>query len=135
VVTTMPEASATVAAARMGAIDLGVSGLFGSCVFNVTILAFADPFYRDGILINQTDAPHFVAGIIAIVLILAALVLILGQNRLGRFTARAGLALMAVIYIAGAVAVIRLGAADSQDSKETSDTSPSHAPPRDRAQA
>ena len=130
VVTTMPEAAATIAAARMGAIDLGVSGLFGSCVFNVTILAYADPFYRGGILNNQTEPAHFAAGIIAIVLILAGMVLILGRNRIGSFTARAGLALMAVIYIAGAVAIIRLGAVDSLDSKGTS---PSHAPRTDRA--
>ncbi|MCH8280006.1 MAG: sodium:calcium antiporter [Chloroflexi bacterium] len=135
VVTTMPEAAATIAAVRMGAVDLGVSGLFGSCVFNVTILAYADPFYRSGILNNQTEASHFVAGIVAIVLILAALALILGQNRVGRIMARAGLALMAVIYIAGAVAVVWLGAADSTDSKQTSETSPSHAPQKDRAQA
>ena len=59
IVTTMPEASATVAAARMGAADLGVAGLYGSCVFNVTILSFADPFYRQGIVLNNLGAGAF----------------------------------------------------------------------------
>ena len=86
-VTTMPEASATIAAARIGAADLGVAGLFGSCAFNVTILFFADIFYRDGILVNQTDPAHFVAGGVAIGLILAGMVLILGRNRIKRIVA------------------------------------------------
>ena len=62
VITTLPELSAAVAAARMGAADLGVAGLFGSAVFNASILAYADPFYRGGILVNQAGPPHFVAG-------------------------------------------------------------------------
>ena len=110
VVTTMPEAASTVAAVRMGAPDLGVSGLFGSCVFNVTILCYADPFYTEGILFNQAEPSHFVAGGIATCLILLGLVLVLGRDRLPRAVIVSGLALMASGYIAGAIAVISLGA-------------------------
>ena len=110
VVTTMPEAAATVAAVRMGAPDLGVSGLFGSCVFNVTILSYADPFYREGILFNQTEPAHFVAGGVATVLILVGLVLILARDRLPRAVTTCGLGLMASAYVLGAIAVVRLGA-------------------------
>ena len=117
-VTTMPEASATVAAARIGAEDLGVAGLFGSCAFNVTILFYADIFYRDGILVNQTEPAHFVAGGVAIGLILAGMVLILGRNRIQRIVATAGLALMALVYIAGAASVIALGTTEDDDSQE-----------------
>ena len=108
-VTTMPEASATIAAARMGAMDLGVSGLFGSCAINVTILFYADPFYREGILTNQTEAAHFVAGGIAVGLMLAGLLLILSRNRLRSAVAAGGLALMVSAYLAGAAVVAALG--------------------------
>jgi cation:H+ antiporter len=110
-VTTMPEASATVAAARIGAADLGVAGLYGSCVFNVTILFYADLFYRDGVLLDQAEPAHFVAGAVAVGLIIFGLVLILSRDRLRRPVVAAGLALMAAIYIAGAVGVATLGAA------------------------
>ena len=116
-VTTMPEASATIAAARIGAADLGVAGLFGSCAFNVTILFFADFFYRDGILVNQTDPAHFVAGGVAIGLILAGMVLILGRNRIKRIVVATGLALMALVYIVGAASVITLGTTEDDDSQ------------------
>ena len=113
IVTTMPEATATVAAARMGAADLGVAGLYGSCVFNVTILAFADPFYREGVLTSQSETTHLVAGGVAIFLILFGLLLILGRNRLPSLIASVGLSLMALIYLAGAVTIGKLGAPDS----------------------
>ena len=112
IVTTMPEASATVAAARMGAADLGVAGLYGSCVFNVTILAFADPFYRKGIIVSQSAPEHFVAGGIAVALILLGGVMLWGRNRLPQPVIIAGLALMAGAYIVGAVIVALMGAPD-----------------------
>ena len=107
--TTMPEAAATIAAARMGAADLGVSNLYGSAAFNVTILFYADLFYRDGVLVNRSEPAHFVAGGVAIGLILCGLALILGRNRL-RNLAAAGLALMVFIFLVAAVAVATLGA-------------------------
>ena len=109
IVTTMPEASATVAAARMGAADLGVAGLYGSCVFNVTILSFADPFYRKGIILNHPEPEHFVAGIFAACLILFGGLLLWGRNRLPQPLLLGGLALMAGAYIVGAVWVAMLG--------------------------
>ncbi len=112
-VTTMPEAAATIAAARIGAADLGVGNLYGSCVFNVTILAFADPFYRQGILSNQSEPAHLIAGAVAIFLILFGLVMILGSKRINRMVATIGLVLMALVYLAGAVVVGGLGAPKS----------------------
>jgi len=108
-VTSMPEVSTTIAAARMGAMNLGVAGLFGSCVFNVTILTIADIFYREDILVNQTEAAHLVAGGVALGLIFLALALVLGRNRLRKVAAATGLVVIALIWIAGAVLAGALG--------------------------
>ena len=118
-VTSMPEVSTTISAARMGAADLGVAGLFGSCVFNVTILTFADIFYREDILVNQTEPAHLVAGGVALGLILLALALVLGRNRLREMAASTGLVLMALIWIVGAVLVGAFGA--TEDTGETTE--------------
>ncbi len=121
-VTTMPEASSTIAAAKLGAMDLGVAGLFGSCAFNVTILFYADPFLRDGVLSNATEPAHFVAGGVAVGLMLAGLVLVLARNRIKSSIAALVLALMATTYIAGAVVVATVGGTDDDD--ESSRSSP-----------
>jgi len=115
-VTTMPEASSTIAASRMGAMDLGVAGLFGSCAFNVTIMSYADPFFRGGILNNQTEPAHFVAGGVAIGLMLTGLVLVLARNRIKPAVAGVTLALMAATYIVGAVVVATVGGAEGKKS-------------------
>ena len=93
----------------MGAADLGVSGLVGSCVFNVTILSYADPLYRDGILINQAQEAHLIAGTVAFALLLTALSLILWRGRIASAAVRAVLALMASTYIAAALVVTSIG--------------------------
>ncbi len=121
-VTTMPEASSTIAAAKMGAMDLGVAGLFGSCAFNVTILFYADPFLRDGVLSNATEPAHFVAGGVAVGLMLAGLVLVLARNRIKSSIVTVALALMAATYLAGAVVVATVGGTEDDD--ESSRSSP-----------
>ena len=118
-VTTMPEASSTIAAARMGAMDLGVAGLYGSCAFNVTILLYADPFFRDGVLCNSTEPAHFVAGGVAVGLMLAGLVLVLARNRVKSKVAAVALALMATTYIAGAVVVATVGGTEDEESSKS----------------
>ncbi|MBC8280148.1 MAG: sodium:calcium antiporter [Chloroflexi bacterium] len=109
VVTSMPEVSATVAAARMGAADLGVGGLFGSCGFNATILFYSDLFYRDGILVNQAETAHFVAGGSAVALMIISLALILGRIRINGGFIIMGLALMVGVYFTGAILAASLG--------------------------
>ena len=117
-VTTMPEVTAAVAAARIGAADLGVAGLFGSCAFNVVIIFFTDIFYRDGILLHQTEPAHFVAGGVAIGLILASLPLILGTQTASRgWLRQPAWFLMALVYIGGAAWVVTLGAAGDDGSE------------------
>ena len=110
IVTTMPEASACVAAARMGAADLGVAGLYGSCVFNVTILSFADPFFQGGVIMNFASPEHFVSGGIAVALILFGGLLLWGRNRFSQPVIVTGLSLMAIVYLLGAAQVAILGA-------------------------
>ena len=119
-VTTMPEASSTIAAARIGAMDLGVAGLFGSCAFNVTILFYADPFFREGVLGNQTEPAHFVAGGVAVGLMVAGLVLVLARNRIRSTVANVVLALMATTYIAGAVVVATVGGTEDGEPPNSS---------------
>ncbi len=108
-VTSMPEISATFAAARLGAADLGFAGVYGSCVFNITILAYADFFYRKGVVVNTADPEHYIAGVIALGLIIWGGVLLWGRN-LPQPLIMGGLALMLMVTIGGAVWVALLGA-------------------------
>ena len=102
-VTTMPEFSATVAAVRFGAVDLGVGNLYGSCAFNILILALADPFYRGGTLMESLGNDHVatVAGLVAVLLMALGLSQILLRGRCPYVPVVPTLVLMGLVYFVG----------------------------------
>ncbi len=54
-VTSVPELVVTVAALRLGALDMAIGNLFGSNLFNVLILAIDDLAYREGSLLADVS--------------------------------------------------------------------------------
>jgi cation:H+ antiporter len=104
-VTTMPEASTTVAAVRLGATDLAVGGLYGSCAFNVLILAVADPFYRQGVLVSTLETGHLAAGLVAVLLMALGLSQILLRGRYRYAPVAPVLVVMGLVYVGGLFAV------------------------------
>lgn len=109
-VTSMPEISATFAAARLGAADLGFAGVYGSCVFNITILAYSDFFYRKGVVVNSADLEHHIAGAVALGLIVWGGLLLWSRHRVPQPLIVAGLVLMLLATGAGSIWVAILGA-------------------------
>jgi len=105
----MPEASTTIPAVRSGAIDLAIGTLFGSCAFNILILALADPFYRQGTLVEALGDPHVAAGLVAMLLMGIGLtqILLRGGNRY--LPVVPTLLLMGIVYAGGVYAVYALG--------------------------
>jgi len=59
--TTLPEITVTIAALRLGALDLAVSNLLGSNLFNLLILAIDDVFFVKGPLLSHVSAVHAVS--------------------------------------------------------------------------
>ena len=57
-ITSAPEVVVTVAALRMGAIDLAIGNLFGSNLFNIAILAIDDLAYLPGPLLADVSLTH-----------------------------------------------------------------------------
>jgi cation:H+ antiporter len=57
-ITSAPEVAVTVAALRMGAIDLAIGNLFGSNLFNIAILAIDDLAYLPGPLFADVSLAH-----------------------------------------------------------------------------
>jgi cation:H+ antiporter len=57
-ITSAPEVVVTVAALRMGAVDLAIGNLFGSNLFNIAILAIDDLVYLPGPLLADVSLTH-----------------------------------------------------------------------------
>lgn len=72
--TSFPEIVVSFAAVKIGAVDLAVSNLFGSNIFNIFILAFDDALFFKGNLLAYADKTHIVSGIAAIAMTSIAIV-------------------------------------------------------------
>lgn len=56
--TSIPELVVTVMAVRMGALDLGISNVLGSNLFNMAIVGLLDPLYRKGPILMGAAPIH-----------------------------------------------------------------------------
>ena len=108
-VTTMPEATTTIAAMRLGAADLAVGNLYGSCAFNIAVLAVADPFYRRGVLVETLIDAHAIAGLIAVFLMCLGLSQILSRGSSRYLPVTPTLVIMGLAYLGGLFVVYILG--------------------------
>ena len=70
ITTSLPEIVVSLAAVRIGAVDLGIANVLGSNLFNLLILGLDDVFYRPGPLMRDAAVAHSVA-IVAIVMMYA----------------------------------------------------------------
>jgi cation:H+ antiporter len=61
ITTSLPEIVVSLAAVRIGALDLGIGNVLGSNLFNLLILGLDDVWYRAGPLLGSVEAAHAVA--------------------------------------------------------------------------
>jgi cation:H+ antiporter len=67
ITTSLPEIVVSLAAVRIGAVDLAIGNVLGSNIFNLLILGLDDLFYRQGPLMAHAAAAHTVS-VVAIVM-------------------------------------------------------------------
>lgn len=67
-VTSLPEVVVTVAALRIGALDMAIANLLGSNLFNILILAVDDVLYTDGPLLAKVSPVHAVSAASAVIM-------------------------------------------------------------------
>ena len=67
-VTSLPEAVVSIAAVRLGAVDMALGNLFGSNLFNIAILAVDDLAYLPGPLLAAVEPTHAVSALSAMVM-------------------------------------------------------------------
>jgi cation:H+ antiporter len=72
--TSMPEVVVSVAAARIGALDMAVGNLFGSNLFNMAVLGFDDLLYTRGSVLADVEPVHMVSLTAAIVMTAIAII-------------------------------------------------------------
>lgn len=74
ITTSVPELVVTIAALRLGAIDMAVADILGSNMFNIAIITPVDIFYRRGPVLSLVSGAHVTTAVVAIVMSLLVIV-------------------------------------------------------------
>jgi cation:H+ antiporter len=109
--TSLPEIAVTLSALRLGALDLAISNLLGSNLFNVVVLALDDAAYVRGPLLADVDPVHAATAVAAVVmtgLVMIGLVL-RPQGRVMRRLSWVSIGLVAVYLLNGWLLFLRGG--------------------------
>lgn len=103
VTTSLPEVSMTIALARRRQYEMAISGIFGTNVFNVTIIVLVDALHPGGPILPEVGRPASVGALLGIVL--TSIFLIGLIERRDRVFLRMGYDSIAVLltYVAGLV--------------------------------
>jgi len=72
--TSLPEVVVSIAAVRMGAVDLAIGNLFGSNIFNIFILALDDIFFLKGPLLSYANTNHLISALSAMAMTAIAII-------------------------------------------------------------
>ena len=66
--TSLPELAVTMAAFRIGALDMAIANLLGSNLFNIFVLALDDFFFLEGALLSHVSPLHTMSALSALVM-------------------------------------------------------------------
>ncbi len=72
--TSLPEVVVSLTAIRIGAVDLAISNIFGSNIFNIAILAIGDIFFIKGHILSFANANNIISALSAISMTVIAII-------------------------------------------------------------
>lgn len=97
--TSLPELVVSIAAVRMGSVDMAVGNLLGSNIFNMFILAADDFMYSKGPLLAMVSQHHALSALIAILMTAVTGIGILYSRPHKRFVLGADAIVLLLLYI------------------------------------
>jgi cation:H+ antiporter len=108
--TSLPELVVTLAALRLGALDMAIANLLGSNLFDIVIIAVDDLFFLRGPLLSHVSDAHAVSALSALIMTGAVVVGLIFRPA-GRIFKAVGWVsvLLAGVYLANTYVLFRFG--------------------------
>jgi cation:H+ antiporter len=108
--TSMPEIALTIAAVRLGAIDMAVADVLGANMINIAKIFLIDIFYTEGSILSSVSKAHITSAVVAIVMSLVVLIALRFRQKRKTFRVVSWYAVLLVgIYFFGAYALFTSG--------------------------
>lgn len=99
ITTSLPEIVVSIAAVRMGALELGIGNVLGSNLFNLLVLGLDDVFYTEGPLLSAVDPSHLIAALAVVLMNAIFLIGLTEQVLTKRFRVAWDTGAIAVVYV------------------------------------
>ena len=110
ITTSMPELVVTMAALRLGAVDMAVADILGSNMFNIAIIAPVDLSYTQGPILSVVSGSHLITAAVVAVMNLLVIAGLRFRQRRKVFGVLSWYApVLIVIYVLGAYALFSSG--------------------------
>ncbi|MBK8949175.1 MAG: sodium:calcium antiporter [Flavobacteriales bacterium] len=106
--TSLPEVAVSVSALRIGAMDMAVSNLLGSNLFNIVILAIDDIVYSGGFLLKDASEAHLISVLSTIIMSAIVIVGLTFRTAPKRFLLAWDTFLIMVVYVVNLILLYRL---------------------------
>lgn len=107
--TSLPEVVVSVAAARMGALDMAAGNLFGSNLFNIAVLGIDDLLYTRGPLTAAVSPLHLITLVSAMTMTAVAVIGLTYRAKQKRFRLSWDAFGIAAVYVIGLTLLAVLG--------------------------
>ncbi len=108
--TSLPELVVSIAALRLGAIDMAVADILGSNMFNIAIIFAVDLFYTQGPILASVSSTHLITAAVVVVMGLLVIVGLRFRQKRKTFIVISWYAFsLIVLYILGAYALFTSG--------------------------
>lgn len=108
--TSVPELALTIAAVRLGAIDMAVADILGANMINIAKIFILDLFYTQGSLIASVSSIHLTTAVVAIAMSLVVLLALRFRQKRKTFVIISWYGVLLVaLYVLGAYALFTSG--------------------------
>jgi cation:H+ antiporter len=106
--TSLPEVAVSIAALRIGAVDMAVSNLLGSNLFNIFIIAVDDLVYSGGFLLKDASEAHLLSVLSTIIMSAIVIVGLTFRTAPKRFLLAWDTFLILLVYIVNLILLYRI---------------------------
>jgi cation:H+ antiporter len=107
--TSFPEIAVSLAALRLGSVDMAVGNLLGSNIFNIFILAICDVFYVEGNILKDASDVNLISVFAAIIMTAVAIAGLTFRSENKRFILAWDTLVIFLLYVSALILVFRFG--------------------------
>lgn len=108
IATSLPEVVVCLGALRLGNLEMAVGNVLGSNMFNISLIFFADIFFRKGPILSFVSSSHALSAILCIILTNILMIGLICRSKKGILRLEWTTIAMFIVYLFGAILLFNI---------------------------